>query len=119
MRRLQLLIDRKGQFAGLERRAGPMHPEYPCAHCTLRGTVAGIVEAALGTADIPEIAAASPTAPRCKPQVEQHETKEVANARVWAGFHYRSSTRVGTKMGLEIGEYVVKNAMLPIVTSSR
>jgi hypothetical protein len=44
---------------------------------------------------------------------------EVANARVWAGFHCRFSTRVGTEMGLEIGEYVVKNAMRPVATSSR
>jgi hypothetical protein len=46
-------------------------------------------------------------------------TEEVANARIWAGFHYRSSTRVGTDMGLQIGEYVVKNVMQPVVTSSR
>jgi hypothetical protein len=25
---------------------------------------------------------------------------EVANARIWSGFHYRFSTRVGTDMGL-------------------
>jgi hypothetical protein len=31
----------------------------------------------------------------------------------------RSSTRVGTDMGLQIGEYVVKNVMQPVVTSSR
>jgi hypothetical protein len=27
---------------------------------------------------------------------------------IWAGFHYRFSTRVGKEMGREIGEYVVK-----------
>src|SRR5438270_8687041 len=41
----------------------PMHPEYPCAHCILSGSVAGVVKAALGTAGIPEIATTSPTAP--------------------------------------------------------
>jgi hypothetical protein len=34
----------------------PMHPEYPCAHCILSGTIAGVVKAAFGTEDIPEIA---------------------------------------------------------------
>jgi hypothetical protein len=29
-------------------------------------------------------------------------TQEVANARIWAGFHFRFSTRVGTDMGLMI-----------------
>ena len=41
-------------------------------------------------------------------------TEEVANARIWAGFHYRFSTRVGTQMGLQIGDYVVKNMMQPV-----
>ena len=31
-------------------------------------------------------------------------TQEVANARIWAGFHYRFSTRVGTDMGLKISD---------------
>jgi len=44
---------------------------------------------------------------------------EIASARIWAGFHYRFSTRVGTEMGYQIGEYVVKNVMQPVVTTSR
>jgi hypothetical protein len=44
---------------------------------------------------------------------------EIASSRIWAGFHYRFSTRVGTEMGLQIGEYVVKNVMQPVVTSSQ
>ena len=99
----------------------PMHPEYPCAHCILSGSVAGIVKAALGTEDIPEIAITSPTAPGVVHRWTNMTTftEEVANSRIWAGFHYRFSTRVGTDMGLQIGEYVVKNVMQPIVTSSR
>jgi hypothetical protein len=99
----------------------PMHPEYPCAHCILSGSVAGIVKAALGTEDIPEIAITSPTAPGVVHRWTNMTTftEEVADARIWAGFHYRFSTRVGTDMGLQIGEYVVKNVMQPIVTSSR
>jgi hypothetical protein len=46
-------------------------------------------------------------------------TEEVANARIWAGFHYRFSTRVGTGMGFQIGEYVVKNVMQPVEAASR
>jgi len=91
----------------------PMHPEYPCAHCILSGSVAGVVKAALGTTEIPEIATTSPTAPGVTHRWTNMTafTEEIANARIWAGFHYRFSTRVGTEMGLQIGEYVVKNAM--------
>jgi len=97
----------------------PMHPEYPCAHCILSGSVAGVVRAALGTEDIPEIAKPSPTAPGVTHRWTNLTafTEEVANARIWSGFHYRFSTRVGTQMGLQIGEYVVKNIMQPAVTA--
>ena len=99
----------------------PMHPEYPCAHCILSGSVAGVVKAALGTVDIPEIAVTSPTAPGVTHRWTNMTafTDEVANARIWAGFHYRFSTRVGTDMGLNIGEYVVKSVMQPVEPSSR
>jgi hypothetical protein len=46
-------------------------------------------------------------------------TDEVANARIWAGFHYRSSTLVGTDMGINIGEYVAKKLMQSPEISSR
>ena len=99
----------------------PMHPEYPCAHCILSGSVAGVVKAVFGTAEIPEIAVTSATAPGVTHRWTNMATftDEVANARIWSGFHYRFSTRVGTEMGLQIGEYVVKNVMQPAVTSSR
>jgi hypothetical protein len=99
----------------------PMHPEYPCAHCILSGSVAGVVKAALGTVDIPEIATTSPTAPGVTHRWTNMTafTEEVADARIWAGFHYRFSTRVGTEMGHQIGEYVVKSVMQPAVTGSR
>ena len=43
--------------------------------------------------------------------------EEVANARIWAGFHYRFSTRAGTAMGQQIGAYVVKSVMQPAQTA--
>jgi hypothetical protein len=93
----------------------PMHPEYPCAHCILSGTVAGVVNAALDAEDIPEIAIASATAPGVTHRWTNMTafTEEVANARIWAGFHYRFSTRVGTDMGRKIGRYVAQNVMQP------
>jgi hypothetical protein len=97
----------------------PMHPEYPCAHCIVSGSVAGVVKGALGTEEIPEIAMTSPTAPGVTHRWTNITalTQEVANARIWSGFHYRFSTRVGTEMGLQIGDYVVKNVMQPAVTA--
>jgi len=99
----------------------PMHPEYPCAHCIQSGSVAGVVKAVFGSTEIPEIAMTSPTAPGVTRRWTNMTalTEEIANARIWSGFHYRFSTRVGTEMGYQIGEYAVKNVMLPVVTGSR
>ena len=92
-----------------------MHPEYPCAHCIVSGAVASAIEAALGTADIPEVVMTSPTAPGVTHRWTNIRAynDEVSNARIWAGFHYRFSVRVGQDMGRKIGEYVVKNLMQP------
>jgi hypothetical protein len=97
----------------------PMHPEYPCSHCIQSGTVAGVVKAVFGTMDIPEIAMTSPTAPGVTHRWTNMKTytEEIANARIWAGLHYRFSTRVGTEMGYKIGEYVAKNVMQATVPS--
>ena len=101
--------------------ATPMHPEYPCAHCIESAAVAGVVQTVFGTANIPEVSITSPTAPG----VIHYWTNvrafadEVAQARIWAGFHYRFSTKVGQDMGYKIGEYVVKNFMQPVVAATR
>src|SRR5499427_3068250 len=91
----------------------PLHPEYPCAHCIESGAAVSVIEAVLGSADIPEVSMTSSTAPG----VIHRWTNlgvfadEVADARIWAGFHYRFSTRVGTETGRKIGQYVVQNVM--------
>jgi hypothetical protein len=86
----------------------PMHPEYPCAHCILSGTAAALIESFGGLQGLPEFSLTSPTAPGITRRWSSLDafTTEVANARVWAGFHYRSSARVGTSMGTEVGRYV-------------
>ena len=99
----------------------PMHPEYPCAHCIVSGSVAGVVRAGLGTEEIPEIATTSPTAPGVTHRWTNITafTDEVASARIWAGFHYRFSTRAGTDMGLKIGGYAVENVMQPVAANAQ
>jgi hypothetical protein len=91
--------------------ATPMHPEYPCAHCLLSGAAAAVIESYGGLRDVQEISLTSPTAPGITHRWSSLDafTNEVANARVWAGFHYRSSGLVGTAMGREVGRYVAAN----------
>ena len=92
----------------------PMHPEYPCAHCILSGAARTVLES-LGE-PLPELSLTSPTAPGVTHHWSNLDdfTTEVANARIWAGFHYRFSTRVGTVLGRRVGEYVVTKVMQPV-----
>jgi PAP2 superfamily len=92
----------------------PMHPEYPCAHCILSGAVRPVLES-LGQ-QMPELSLTSPTAPGVTHHWSTLDdfTTEVANARVWAGFHYRFSTRVGTALGAQVGQYVASTMMQPV-----
>jgi len=91
----------------------PMHPEYPCAHCISSAAVAAVVESVLGSADIPEVTMTSATAPGVTHRWTNiwAYADEVALARIYAGFHYRFSTRVGQNMGRDIGRYLVQGFM--------
>jgi PAP2 superfamily len=91
----------------------PMHPEYPCAHCISSAAVAAVIEGVLGSADIPEVTMTSQTAPGVTHRWTNAwaYADEVALARIYAGFHYRFSTRVGQNMGRDIGRHVVQSFM--------
>jgi hypothetical protein len=99
----------------------PMHPEYPCAHCIGSAALAAVAEAVFGTADVAEVAMTSSTAPGVTHRWSNLRayTDEVSQARIWAGFHYRFSTRVGQDMGHKIGQYVVGTVMQPAAIADR
>jgi hypothetical protein len=58
---------------------------------------------------VAEISLTSPTAPGITRRWTrlQDYSDEVANARIYAGFHYRFSTEVGKDMGKKIGELTI------------
>jgi hypothetical protein len=83
----------------------PMHPEYPCAHCIGSAAVGAVLQKFVGN-EFGEFSLTSSTAPgvtRKWTRVQEY-SDEVANARIYAGFHYRFSTEVGKDMGRKIGE---------------
>jgi hypothetical protein len=94
----------------------PMHPEYPCAHCISAGAAAAVIEGVLGSNSIPEVAMTSTTAPGVTHRWSDLDAfcQEVSSGRIWAGFHYRFWTVVGTDMGSRIGNYAVQNLMQPV-----
>ncbi len=89
----------------------PMHPEYPCAHCIVSGSLGAVLQAELGSGPVPKLSSASSTAGgavRTWASVDDF-VREVAVARIYDGVHYRNSTEVGTAMGKKIGELAVKS----------
>jgi PAP2 superfamily len=84
----------------------PMHPEYPCAHCIIAATVAAVLQLDAGSEALPALSTSSPTANGATRQWATPDAlvREVANARVWDGVHFRTSTEVGVEMGRKIGD---------------
>jgi hypothetical protein len=62
---------------------------------------------------MPTLTATSPTAPgvvRTWTKIEDF-VREVAEARVCGGMHFRTSTEVGSVMGKKIGEFAAEKAL--------
>ena len=89
----------------------PMHPEYPCAHCIVSAALGAVLEAEIGAGPTPPLRSESPTAPgevRTWTSVGDFE-REVDEARICDGVHFRNSTEVGTAMGRKIGALAAKS----------
>jgi len=80
-----------------------------------------VLEAALGSRAIVDVVMTSKTAPG----ITRHWTdlrdfvREVSEARIGAGFHYRFSTEAGEQLGHLVGTYVSNNLMQPAVLANR
>lgn len=98
----------------------PMHPEYPCAHCIVASAVSNVLQSVVGN-EVGEITLASPTAPGVNRKWSrlQDYSDEVANARIYAGFHYRFSTEAGKDMGKKIAELTVSTKLLGSVAAAK
>jgi hypothetical protein len=84
----------------------PMHPEYPCAHCIISATVGAVIEGEIGERPSPVLRSTSPTGSGMERTWSKPAdfVREVSEARISAGVHFRNSTEVGQAMGRRIGE---------------
>ncbi len=93
----------------------PMHPEYPCAHCTFQGSAAGVLQTLFGDS-VPKFTMTSTTAPGVSRSFDRLSdyVAEVINGRIYEGVHYRASGEASAAMGRKIGEYTVQNYLKPV-----
>jgi hypothetical protein len=88
----------------------PVHPEYPSGHAILAGAVAAVLKAEIGNGPMPVLTTTSPSAKGATRRWTSVDdfVREVSNARVYEGIHYRFSVDTGAAMGRQIGELAVE-----------
>ena len=91
----------------------PMHPEYPCAHCIVASAVATVLRAEVGAGPMPTLTTTSPTAAGISRSWTNLDdfVREVAEARICDGVHYRYSTEVAVTMGQRVGQLAVAKVL--------
>jgi hypothetical protein len=91
----------------------PNHPEYPSAHGCNTSAVAEVLAAVLHTQHIDiDLAGATNggttlTTTRHFATVQAME-RELINARVWIGYHFRTSAEVGVRLGTDVARWTLE-----------
>ena len=100
----------------------PNHPEYPAAHTCLSGAEADMYSFVLGTPRIDLTLHGSADGTPNNWTVTRTYMRagdlrrDVANARVWGGLHYRNSTTAGLKLADSVSHWILRRFFQPIHT---
>jgi hypothetical protein len=88
----------------------PQHPEYPSGHGGQIGSQQGVLESLVGRRSPVPIALTSATAPGITRTYTEWATitREVIDARVWEGVHYRTSDVVGVQIGQRVARWELR-----------
>ncbi len=95
----------------------PGHPEYPAAHGYVTGGLAYGLERYFGTSalDITLTSASVPGSPMTYHTYASTDSivREVINARVYGGMHYRNSVEVGAAIAQKVADWVADHFFKP------
>ncbi|HET7696653.1 MAG TPA: vanadium-dependent haloperoxidase [Vicinamibacterales bacterium] len=89
------------------------HPEYPSGHSTNSGAMASALALLFGDAPGVAIEAASPRNPGFPRTwaTFSEGIDEVIDARIYIGFHFRTSDETGARIGRQVARFVVNHAL--------
>jgi hypothetical protein len=92
----------------------PPHPEYPSAHCLASGAMEKVLQTFFGS-DKVDVTLVFP-APGILRRYESFSqmSREVTDARVWSGIHYRTADEHGMQLGRKVAEYGMANFLRPL-----
>lgn len=93
----------------------PAHPDYVSAHCVYAGAAARVLRQLLGDDGVK----VSVTFRRQNGVTRIYSSfaqleKEVEDARIWGGIHFRTADEHGTALGHQIADLAVQRHMLPL-----
>jgi hypothetical protein len=92
------------------------HPEYPSGHSFFTTAVTDAVAAYFGTNKVSwTLTTTAPQAVVTSRTYKDVNTlmREVDNARIWAGLHWRHSMRHGAQVGRKVAQHVTRNFFQP------
>ena len=89
----------------------PAHPDYPSGHATYGGAAAEVLKAVFGD-DRVDVSFLSTGVTRTYTSFSQMD-REVIDARVWGGIHFRQTDEDSSVLGRKIGDYAVKTWLRP------
>ena len=93
--------------------ATPNHPEYPSAHAFVTGSVTEALRQFFGTKKLLVTLASNVTGTTMSFATIDEWTKAVDDARIFAGFHFRTSCVRGGVLGSKVAKYVTRNHFQP------
>jgi hypothetical protein len=94
--------------------ATPAFPDHPSGHLCLSGAVVNTLQAFFGTDKIAFSAFSNNSGTTRHFARFSGALKEVLDARVWAGIHFRTADVQGSVIGRKVSHYLVKHFFAPI-----
>jgi len=91
----------------------PAHPEYPSGHAIYSGATERVLQEFFG--DKVNVSLTNPAVQSTRTyQSLSQMGKEVVDARVWGGIHYRTSDVHAAELGHKVAEYGIQNVLRPV-----
>jgi hypothetical protein len=92
----------------------PNHPEYPAAHSTAAGAQATVIAEFFGTKKVPLPLSSAVTGTAYVLDSTDDFVKELIEARIMGGMHYRTSAVHGAVMGRKVGGWLARQYFQPV-----
>jgi hypothetical protein len=103
----------RGDPAWLPLTVTPNHPEYPSNHGCITSAIAGALTAFLGTPAIDFTIDSTVTGTTQHFARASALRRQIVDARIWAGLHFRNSMDAGVRIGSRVARYATSHYFLP------